>query len=201
MKYCTSQMQVTGRLLVNQRKRANQLRRTIERLGPAYVKVAQVQPSLANPPPLPLSLCIAGHALCRPPYLHRPARRAVQAVVVELACDLGRSPQALSTRVDILSPEYLLQIELLQDRVPPFPTREALEVMEQGAPPVRPAHLSSPTSSTVPRMTRHQAVVSAAHSLLLTCECKGPAAPCIHPRSTEAGARYTFRVQDLICSI
>ena len=41
--------------------------------------------------------------------------------------------QALSTRVDILSPEYLLQIELLQDRVPPFPTREALDVMAAGA--------------------------------------------------------------------
>ena len=46
--------------------------------------------------------------------------------------------------MDILSPEYLLQIELLQDRVPPFPTREALEVMEQGAarPPCRPRFLA-----------------------------------------------------------
>ena len=35
--------------------------------------------------------------------------------------------------MDILSPEYLLQIELLQDRVPPFPTREALDVMSAGA--------------------------------------------------------------------
>jgi len=53
--------------------------------------------------------------------------------VAELTCNLHWRLQALSTRVDILSPEYLLQIELLQDRVPPFPTREALEVMEQGA--------------------------------------------------------------------
>ena len=30
--------------------------------------------------------------------------------------------QAVSTRVDILSPEYLVEIELLQDRVPAFPT-------------------------------------------------------------------------------
>ena len=35
-------VQVGGRLRTNQRKRANQLRRMIERLGPAYVKVAQV---------------------------------------------------------------------------------------------------------------------------------------------------------------
>ena len=50
-----------------------QVRGAIERLGPAYVKVAQ----------------------------------------------------AVSTRVDLLSPAYLLEIERLQDRVPPFPTSEA----------------------------------------------------------------------------
>ena len=49
-----------------------QVRGAIERLGPAYVKVAQ----------------------------------------------------AVSTRVDLLSPAYLLEIERLQDRVPPFPTSE-----------------------------------------------------------------------------
>lgn len=32
--------------------------------------------------------------------------------------------QAVSTRVDILSPAYLIEIERLQDRVPPFPTSE-----------------------------------------------------------------------------
>jgi predicted unusual protein kinase regulating ubiquinone biosynthesis (AarF/ABC1/UbiB family) len=30
--------------------------------------------------------------------------------------------QAISTRVDILSPAYLIEIERLQDKVPPFPT-------------------------------------------------------------------------------
>ena len=30
--------------------------------------------------------------------------------------------QAVSTRVDILSPEYLIEIERLQDDVAPFPT-------------------------------------------------------------------------------
>lgn len=49
-----------------------QVRRAIERLGPAYVKVAQ----------------------------------------------------AISTRVDILSPAYLFEIEQLQDKVPPYPTSE-----------------------------------------------------------------------------
>lgn len=49
--------------------RAVALRNALERLGPAYVKIAQ----------------------------------------------------AVSTRVDLLEPEYLLEIERLQDRVPPFP--------------------------------------------------------------------------------
>jgi predicted unusual protein kinase regulating ubiquinone biosynthesis (AarF/ABC1/UbiB family) len=60
----------------NEHARAEQLRGVIERLGPAYVKVAQ----------------------------------------------------AMSTRVDLLSPEYYMQIQLLQDRVPPFPCEQAKEV-------------------------------------------------------------------------
>lgn len=60
----------------NEPGRAVQLRGAIERLGPAYVKVAQ----------------------------------------------------ALSTRVDLLSPQYFTQIQLLQDRVPPFPCDQAKEV-------------------------------------------------------------------------
>ncbi|KAF6265823.1 hypothetical protein COO60DRAFT_1633263 [Scenedesmus sp. NREL 46B-D3] len=67
----------TGRMEVNEHKRAEQLRGVIERLGPAYVKVAQ----------------------------------------------------AMSTRVDLLSPEYYMQIQLLQDRVPPFPCDQAKEAM------------------------------------------------------------------------
>lgn len=63
-------------LQVNEPGRAVQLRGAIERLGPAYVKVAQ----------------------------------------------------ALSTRVDLLSPQYFAQIQLLQDRVPPFPCEQAKEV-------------------------------------------------------------------------
>ncbi len=56
------------------------MRKVIERLGPAYVKVAQ----------------------------------------------------AVSTRVDVLDMSYLLEIERLQDRVPPFPTKAALLVMAEG---------------------------------------------------------------------
>ena len=65
-----------GNLQRNERGRAEQLRGGIERLGPAYVKVAQ----------------------------------------------------ALSTRVDLLTPAYFEQIQLLQDRVPPFPCEDAKKV-------------------------------------------------------------------------
>ncbi|EIE22124.1 ABC1-domain-containing protein [Coccomyxa subellipsoidea C-169] len=68
---------LTGGLDRNAPQRAAQVRSAVERLGPAYVKVAQ----------------------------------------------------AVSTRVDILSPAYLIEIERLQDRVPPFPTSDALLTM------------------------------------------------------------------------
>eukprot|EP01024_Parvocaulis_polyphysoides_P031316 TRINITY_DN28351_c1_g1_i4.p1 TRINITY_DN28351_c1_g1~~TRINITY_DN28351_c1_g1_i4.p1 ORF type:complete len:703 (+),score=101.06 TRINITY_DN28351_c1_g1_i4:188-2296(+) len=62
----------------NMKLRARQLREAIDRLGSAYVKIAQ----------------------------------------------------AISTRVDLLPVEYIEEIELLQDRVKPFPTSAAIEVME-----------------------------------------------------------------------
>lgn len=37
----------------------------------------------------------------------------------------------MSTRVDILPPAYLIEIELLQDRVPPFPSSQAYAVIER----------------------------------------------------------------------
>lgn len=66
-----------GKLASNAPKRAYQLRVAIERLGPAFVKVAQ----------------------------------------------------AFSTRVDLLDPSYLLQIEELQDNVAPFDDDQARDVI------------------------------------------------------------------------
>lgn len=71
----------------NEPARADQLRGVIERLGPAYVKVAQ----------------------------------------------------ALSTRVDLLSPDYFMQVQLLQDRVPPFPCEQAKQVSTPKHQPLRAA--------------------------------------------------------------
>ena len=50
-------------------------------------------------------------------------------VVVRCKKDCGalsclQVAQAISTRVDILSPEYLIEIERLQDDVAPFPTSQ-----------------------------------------------------------------------------
>ena len=51
-------MQIIGRLRTNQRQRASQLRRIIERLGPAYVKVAQVSTTNVSCAPIPACLCV-----------------------------------------------------------------------------------------------------------------------------------------------
>ena len=69
-----------GKLEANSWERAPQLRKILERLGPAYVKVAQ----------------------------------------------------AISTRVDILSPPYLLEIERLQDQVQPFDDALGLDMIAAG---------------------------------------------------------------------
>lgn len=37
--------------------------------------------------------------------------------------------QAISSRPDVVPPEFLMELEKLQDRLPPFPTEEALRVM------------------------------------------------------------------------
>mmetsp|Transcript_7431 Transcript_7431/g.16376 ORF Transcript_7431/g.16376 Transcript_7431/m.16376 type:complete len:750 (-) Transcript_7431:142-2391(-) len=60
------------------------------------------------------------------------AQRASELTV--LITDLGptfiKIGQALSIRADLLSPGYLKALTELQDRVPPFPTREADEIIE-----------------------------------------------------------------------
>ena len=58
---------------------------------------------------------------------NEPLRAQQLRVILEL---LGpayvKIAQAVSTRVDILSPAYLLEVERLQDRVPPFSTPQVL---------------------------------------------------------------------------
>jgi aarF domain-containing kinase len=49
-------------------------------------------------------------------------------VLVELGPAFVKIGQALSSRPDVLPPAYLAELELLQDRIPPFSDVEALQV-------------------------------------------------------------------------
>lgn len=50
--------------------------------------------------------------------------------MLELGPSFIKIGQSLSTRVDILPPEYLSALADLQDKVPPFPTNQAIDVIE-----------------------------------------------------------------------
>ena len=50
--------------------------------------------------------------------------------------------QALSTRADLLSPAYYTEITLLQDQVKPFPTEEAMAILEVCLPAFQPTHIA-----------------------------------------------------------
>ena len=58
----------------------------------------------------------------------RPER--VRLAVQDLGPTFVKAGQYLSTRADLLPPEYLRELAKLQDRVPPFPTEEARRVIE-----------------------------------------------------------------------
>ncbi len=57
--------------------------------------------------------------------------------LVKLGPTFIKIGQQFSTRVDVLSPEFVKELEKLQDNVPPFDTMTALQILESnlGAPP------------------------------------------------------------------
>jgi predicted unusual protein kinase regulating ubiquinone biosynthesis (AarF/ABC1/UbiB family) len=55
-------------------------------------------------------------------------RRLHCQVLVDLGPAFVKIGQALSSRPDVLPPAYLAELELLQDRIPPFSDTEALQV-------------------------------------------------------------------------
>lgn len=58
----------------------------------------------------------------------RRAAAALREVLTVLGPAFVKIGQALSSRPDIMSPEYLVELEKLQDRIPPFPDDQALQV-------------------------------------------------------------------------
>ena len=52
-------------------------------------------------------------------------------ILTELGPAYIKIGQAVSSRPDVLSPEFLSQFERLQDRLPPFPTSRALQVIQE----------------------------------------------------------------------
>lgn len=60
----------------------------------------------------------------------RQAKR-LRAALEELGPTFSKLGQILSTRPDLLPPEYIEELAALQDRVPPMAEREVVEVMEQ----------------------------------------------------------------------
>jgi len=61
----------------------------------------------------------------------RPQRAAeLTAVISALGPAVIKAGQALSSRSDLLPAEYLLELQSLQDRVPPFPNDLAFEILE-----------------------------------------------------------------------
>jgi hypothetical protein len=69
-----------------------------------------------------------------PPYT--PLGCVLLQVLVRLGPAFVKIGQALSSRPDVMPPDYLVELELLQDRIPPFPTAAALATLQQelGAP-------------------------------------------------------------------
>ncbi|CAK9233114.1 unnamed protein product [Sphagnum troendelagicum] len=55
----------------------------------------------------------------------------LRAALVQLGPAFVKIAQAVSSRPDVIAPEYLAELELLQDRIAPFSTELALNIIEQ----------------------------------------------------------------------
>ena len=102
---------------------AARLREILTTLGPAFVKIGQVWHTL-------LALGFpAGNKVLWGPWgpPHTPHTHGWAAAL----------DQAVSSRPDVAPPSFVLELEKLQDQIPPFPTAEAMAVMTEdlGMPP------------------------------------------------------------------
>lgn len=116
--------------------RATQLRDLLTRLGPTFIKAGQVGPAAALRP----ACCSAG--LQAAPALHRPllaakrmhplgelcgSRRARVPAAIQCPAPTPSPPpllQVLANRPDIVREDYMNELCVLQDDVPPFPDEQ-----------------------------------------------------------------------------
>ena len=75
---------------------------------------------------------MARHGLQRPRRLHpRPGARGLREALEELGPTFAKLGQILSTRPDLLPPEFVEELSRLQDQVPPMSEAEVVAVMEE----------------------------------------------------------------------
>ena len=60
-----------------------------------------------------------------------PLGKRIRLALIELGPIFVKFGQAVSTRRDLLPPDIADELEMLQDRVPPFPKNEAIEILDQ----------------------------------------------------------------------
>jgi aarF domain-containing kinase len=97
-------------------QRADRLRRILTDLGPTFVKIGQAVSSRWAPRVHHRPACLTG------PHPHKKThlRPCTAAPLSSSAC---------IHRPDVLPPEFLLELEKLQDRLPPFPSDQARAVL------------------------------------------------------------------------
>lgn len=96
---------------------AAQLREILTRLGPAFVKIGQVSSNEISAGFEPLKE-FSSHVRQQNPNCRTK-------------CIYHALLQAVSSRPDVAPPSYTMELEKLQDQIPPFPTEEAIAVMRE----------------------------------------------------------------------
>jgi ubiquinone biosynthesis protein len=115
-----------------------------------------------------------------PEASERPAR--VREALQELGPTFIKAGQYLSTRSDLLAPEYLRELAKLQDRVPPFPSERAKEILE--------AELGAPVAE---RFRRFSARPLAAASIAQVHEATTSDGEAVVVKIERPGLRETVR--------
>ncbi|KAK2080806.1 hypothetical protein QBZ16_000660 [Prototheca wickerhamii] len=128
--------------------------------------------------------------LDRRELLHRRAAR-LREVLVDLGAASVKIGQAISSRPDVAPPEFTVELEKLQDQIPPFPTAQAMAILEEEL--GRPAAelFSELTPEPVAAACTARACGPGVAGLLA-----GPGAPSIDPDAALGeGAEVAIKVQ------